>query len=130
MIRECMKYFLMQKYTIQILGQQLRIELASLCSEVTNSILQQQSPDALSEFSWGKLHDELDVTAPTFLSLLEMCTHTRRPRRNRMGVIGMCALLLLKYHFAKMSLVQRVVPLLLYAGHSGKQVSLHMVTII
>lgn len=121
-IRECIKDPLMHKYTIQILGRQLRIELASLCSEAANSILRKQSPDALYGFSWGKLHDELQARAPTFLSLLEMCTYTRKPRRNRMGVIGMCAALLLKYRFGKMSLVQRVVSLLLYAGHSGKQV--------
>ena len=93
-----------------------------MCSEAANSILWNQSAEALNEFSWGKLCDELEARAPTFFSLFEMCTHTRKPRCNRMGVIGMCAALLMKYRFAKMSLVQKVVSLLLYAGHSRKQV--------
>lgn len=122
-ICECMKISTMRKYIVQILGQKLRNELASLCSEDANSILREQSPDALTGFSWGKLHDELEARAPTFLSLLEMCTHTRKPRCNRMAVIGMCAVLLLKFRFVKMSLVQKVVSLILYADHSGKQVN-------
>ena len=126
-INECMKDPTMQKYIILILGGRLRRELASMCSEAANSILRQQSSDAICEFSWGKLHDELEARAPTFLSLIEMCTHTRKPRCNRMGVVGMCAVLLLKHRFAKMSLVQKVVSLLLYAGHSGKQAYMYMV---
>ena len=65
-------------------GGRLRRELASMCSEAANSILRQQSSDAICEFSWGKLHDELEARAPIFLSLIEMCTHTRKPRCNRM----------------------------------------------
>ena len=121
-VNECMKDSIMRKYIVQMVGQQLRSELVSMCSEAANSILRNQSAEVLSEFSWGKLYDELEARAPTFLSLFEMCTHTRKPRRNRMGVIGMCAVLIMKYRFAKMSLVQKIVSLLLYAGHSGKQV--------
>ena len=100
-INECMKDPTMQKYNILNLGGRLRRELASMCSEAANSILTQQSSDAICEFLWGKLHDELEARAPTFLSLIEMCTHTREPRCNRMGVVGMCAVLLLKHRFAK-----------------------------
>ena len=73
-------------------------------------------------FSWAKLHKELQANAPTLLSFLEMCTQTRKPRCNREGVMGMCTALLLKYRFPKMALVQRINSLLMYAGHSGKQV--------
>ena len=122
-IGECMKDSKMQMYTIQLIGQQLRNELTSLCSEAANSTLRNQSADALRGFTWGKLHDELAARAPTLLTLLELCTYTRKPR---MAVIGMCTVLLLKFRFHKMCLVQKIVSLLLYASHSGKQVKLNL----
>lgn len=82
----------MHLYIIQLIGQQSRNELTSLCSEAVNSILRYQSANALIEFTWGKLH-ELAARAPTSLSLLQMCTYTRKPHHNRKGVIGMCAVL-------------------------------------
>ena len=63
--------------------------------------------------------------APTLLALLEFCTYTRKPRVNRMAVLGMCVALLLKFSFHKMCLVQKIISLILYAGHSGKQVNKH-----
>ena len=33
-------------------------------------------------------------------------------------------MILLKFRFAKMSLVQKIVSLILYAGHAGKQVGI------
>ena len=121
-VSECMKDPKMKMYTIELMGRQLRNELISLCSNATNSTLQNQSADALREFTWGKLHSELEARAPTLLSLLQMCTHTRKPRHNRIAVIGMCVALLLKLRFHKMCLIQKILSLLLYAGHSGKQV--------
>ena len=97
-----------------------------MCSRAnTNSILCNQSSDALNTFTWGKLHDELAERAPLLLTLLEMCTHTRKPRINRQAVIGLCAVILLKFRFSKMSLVQKIVSLILYAGHAGKQVGIY-----
>ena len=109
----------MQKYTIQLIGRQLRNELTSQCSEAANSTLRSQSADALRGFTWGKLHDELAARTPTLLTLLELCTYTRKPC---LVIIGMCTVLLLKFRFHKVCLVQKIVSLLLYADHSDKQV--------
>lgn len=98
-ISQCMKDSKMQMYTIQMIGRQIRNELTSLCSEAANSTLCSQSANALTEFTWTKLHGELGARAPTLLSLLQLCTVTRKPRGNRMAVIGMCAVLLLKFRF-------------------------------
>ena len=117
-----MKDSKMQMYTIQLLGLTVRKEIATMCSDHVNSLLRDQSASALTGFMWGKLYDELTIHAPKLLALLECCTHTRKPRRNRMAVIGMCAALLLKFRFRRMSLVQKILSLILYAGHSGKQV--------
>ena len=78
-----------RKYIIQKVGVQLGKELATMCFDKTNSILRQQSMDSLDTFSWGKLYDEMEVITPLLISLLRACTYTRKPRRNRMVVVGM-----------------------------------------
>lgn len=122
-ISECMKDHRMKMYTIQLIGQTLRREMAALCSEHANSMLRDQTASALTGFTWGKLYDELTVQAPTMLALLESCTLTRKPRLNRTAIVGMCAALLLKFRFHKMCLVQKIISLIMYPGHSGKQVN-------
>jgi len=76
----------------------------------------------LLEFDWNNLKAELSVNAPIFLSILEACTPTIRPQTNSTAVIGLCAALILKHRFTKMCLLQKIISLILYAGHSDKQV--------
>jgi len=42
----------------------------------------------------------------------------------------MCAALMLKHRFTEMSLVQKIISLVLYAGHSDKQVGIKTLKII
>ncbi len=65
---------------------------------------------------------ELKQYAPMLLSILSSCTTTRSPRDNRDAVIGFVSSILLKFQFGKMNTVQKLVSLILYAGHFGKQV--------
>ena len=125
-ISECMKDSRMQ---MQLIGRTLRSEMAALCSNHAYSVLRDQTATALMEFTWGKLYDELTVQVPTLLALLESCTYTRKPRPNRTAIIGMCVALLLKFRFQKMCLVQKIISLILYSGHSGKQV-MHSVFVL
>lgn len=93
-----------------------------MCSDNASSILASQSESDMKTFRWEKLLSELSGKAPVFLSLLHSCTWIRIPNNNRDAVIGMCAAILLKYRYSKMSLVQRILSMILYAGHSGKEV--------
>ena len=52
-IKECMRDPVMQKYTVEIVGQHVQRELAVICSEATNSVLRRQSYNALCGFSWA-----------------------------------------------------------------------------
>lgn len=122
MVNECFKDPAMKKYLVEKVGRIARSELAAMCSEEVSSCLLKQSEDVYSTFIWERIHAELEVNTPVLLSIFQSCTHTRKPRVNRKAVIGMCAAILLKNRFSKMSLVQRIVSLILYAGHSGKQV--------
>ena len=99
---ECMKDPMTKQHLLTAIGNNLRAELSAMCSRAnTNSILCNQSSDALDKYTWGKLHDELAERAPLLRTLLEMCTHTRKPRINRQAVIGMCAVIHLKFRFCQ-----------------------------
>ena len=88
----------------------------------SESFLSSQSKDDLKEFQWERLHRELSLKAPVLLSILLDATRTRVPRLNLYIVIGTCVAILLKHHNPKASLLQKIVSLVLYAGHASKQV--------
>lgn len=94
-----------------------------MCSKDVNSILQQTSIHGLETFEWSILINELEMYAPTLMSILKGCTRTQHQRHNREGVIGICAAVLLKYRNYRMNLVQKMISTILHAGHSGKLVS-------
>ena len=93
-----------------------------MCSDKTNSVLRADPTIELKVFKWDTLLAELSQNAPVFLSLLHAATHTRRNRENKSAVIGLCAAVLIKHRFQKMNVVQKLISLILYAGHSGKKV--------
>lgn len=110
------------KYCLKKIGVMIRNEIKRLCSQAANSILSSQSLSDLNDFTWDKLHCELACNAPVLHTILQESTITETPRPNRKAVVGMCASLLLKHRCCKMSLVQKIMSLILYSGHSGKQV--------
>lgn len=93
------------------------------CSRNVQSILQNKDAKALKDFSWEKLTNELAANAPTLFHELQGCTITRAPRVNRDATIGMCAAILLRYRHNRMNLLQRILSLILHAGHSSKLVN-------
>ena len=96
-----------------------------LCSPVTKSILGTQCLSDLSDFTWKKLIDKLEIHTPVLLTILKDATSTRNEKPNREAIIGMCAALILKHRSFKMSLVLKIFALLLYSGHSGKRMVWH-----
>ena len=122
LVAELFKDPVSRQYMMKKMAVVMRHELKSMCSERVNSILSSQCSSHLRQFTWDKLLQELLLNAPVFLSVLLSLTQTRQPRLNRAAIIGMCSALLLKLRFSKMSTVQKLISLILYAGHSGKQV--------
>ena len=121
-VEECMHQPTLRKYVLKKGGVLLRRELTSMCSDATASVLRSKEISDLREFTWDKLIHELQRNSPILLNILESATLTCKPRANRDAVICMCAAILLKHRFAQMCLVQKIVSLILYAGHSGKKV--------
>ena len=124
-VRECIKDPTMFKYIINKISRILQSELRRMCAVEVNSVLKQQLPKNFSEFTWDILIKEAEVYAPVLLAILNACTTTKTPRSNRLGTIGMCIAILLKYRYDKMCLVQKILSLILYAGHSGKEVCMY-----
>ena len=124
MVSEVFKDTAAKKYVMKKIGILVRREIVQMCSDKTKSILSSQSMSDLKDFTWDKLLTELSANAPTLLSILQSCTHTRKTKPNHNAVIGMCCAIILKYHFSKMSMVQKIMSLILYAGNSGKQVDM------
>ena len=52
--------------------------------------------------------------------ILSSITKTKSERANQNAIIGMCATILLKHRYSKMSLVQKIISTILYAGHTSK----------
>lgn len=123
---ECLGDPATKEQLLKQLGIVIRNELKAMCKVSRSSILCSGSAEDLKNFTWDTLLNEADETAPVLSAILKECTHTKRLRSNRHAVIGMCLSILLKYRFEKMSLVQKIMTLILYAGHSGKQVSINV----
>lgn len=121
-VDECLKQDKTKKYLFKKLVQLLRQDIKKMCSGEVKSVFQNKSTEILGKFSWEMLVNELSANAPTLFEVLKGCTTTKKTRTNRAATIGMCAAIVLQFHYHRMSLVQRILSLILYAGHSAKLV--------
>ena len=96
-----------KKHVVVMLGKELASEVRSMASDGANSILQSLNTRHLKEFSWNLLMDELSKFASTDCS-----------------IVGLCASILINHQNQKMNLVQKINSLILYAGHTSKEVNL------
>ena len=96
-----------------------------MCSNKVKSVL--RSDKVLSkdlQFQWQMVVAELRIHAQTLLAILTESTCIPREKENRSTVIGFCVAILLKYRYSKMSVLQRIISVILYAGHTSKMVIL------
>lgn len=127
---DSMKNPCVRKHIIELVGTQIRKEIRVMTSDNAHSFLCSQSKADLKEFKWDRLHAELSDNAPTLLSILLAATKTRVPRPNAHIVVGTCVAILLKHCNPKMSLLQKIISLVLYAGHASKQVLLCFIQVV
>ena len=121
---ECVRDKMTRKHVIKALSQHIRKELKELCSRHIMSIQRSRDPGALKSFSWDAIVNEAAKYAPTLIELLTGCT-MKGPKTSKAAqkhMIGVCLSLLCKYRNPKMTLFQRMLSLILYAGHSAKKV--------
>ena len=126
------------KRTVPLIGKTMAREMKALCSVETKTILKRTDPSALEAFSWKMLLDSLQKTAPVTTTLLTNCLTSLRSSRSKKGprrtntdaIVGLCCGLLARARSQKLNLVQRLISVLLYGGHAGKQASSLSLSII
>ena len=109
----------------------IRRECAQVCSRNRgDSCLRVLSGTAqeLKDFRWRMLRRELKKKAPTLLRLLEVAASGRT--QFDPTIVGMVAALLLRGRNSQLCLLQSIVSVILYAGHTGKQVNILFETLL
>ncbi len=105
-------------------GQMLQNEVSSLCSSRAQSVIGRSPKNVLLDFrgTIDTLMVDMRTRAPTLLSLLKHASRTRRPRVGTNLIIAMIVSLLCKHRKSNVCQLQRIISLILYTGHSSKQV--------
>ena len=124
-IGDCFKDPTTRTYVIRKVQSIVHKELRSLCSNKINSVLRRAD---IRNFNWDELLNEVQFHAPVFFAIIQSCVHTTSPRENRKPIIGLCTAVLLKQKFHKMCLIQKLISIVLYAGHAGKEVYSSLLT--
>ncbi len=120
---QCLRDQLCRKYITAGVAKLVRLEVATMCSDRFDSILHKYSVDDLQSFNWEMVITEMKASAPTLLHILQLATRKKREDRNKQKmVIGVCLCILCKFRRPTANILQKIVSLILYAGHSSKQV--------
>ena len=121
--KQCMEDPVTKRHLFDLVGLSLRREMKVMVSDSTNSLLKSQEVERMKSFSWASVLDELTNNTPTLLFFLHECTNTKKNHPNTLAIIGACAAILLKHRLNRMSVFQKMVSIVLYAGHTSKQVT-------
>lgn len=119
---QCAQNACTRKAMIKTVSCILSREIAGICSDKHHSVVRSKSIEVLSSFDCKEIIDELCSHAPTLLSLLRACLKTKAPRSNEDLILAVISGIILKHRRPSCSLIQQVISLILYAGHSAKQV--------
>ena len=110
------------------IAQTAHAEIKVMCSSKVHSVLQQHSNEAFKIIQLGDIFmAEIKENAPVLYHIMLACTKTKQPRSNRKGVIGMCLAMLLKFRYNHMDVIHKVIAMIMYAGHCGKQVLIYLI---
>ena len=121
--RRCLENDDIRKCIISGVSRMLRKEIATLCSNLVQSVLRDKSNDGLKSFQWKCLLDELQTHAPMLLEILKSCTKVRRPQ---LAVIRVITAILCRNRRNSASLIQRLISVILYSGYASKMVSISL----
>lgn len=119
---EALKDESIKRHILKNICMELAEEIRNMASDKVQSTLQSQKVNDVKEFRWDTLLTELTKHAPVLKTILKAATKSRKPRVNTDAVIGMFAAILLCHRNSKMNLVQKIISLILYCGHTSKQV--------
>ena len=105
------------------IGKIIKFEVKTLCCDRVNSVQRSASNEDITHFPWKKVMDEAIEHCPMLLSFLFASTATKAVRLNQLHFICTIVCMLSKFHYNRMSLFQKVISAILYAGHAGTVVN-------
>lgn len=119
-----------RKHVVAAVCKIVKNEIKQLCSRHTRSVQRSHDANKLKGFNWDSIINEATEHAPNLMQILMECTRTTKKHSNEVqkSIVGLCISLLCKHRNPQMTLFQRIVSLILYAGHSAKQVSIAIIT--
>ena len=124
-IKQCFRDAKLHSIVVKNMCKLLRQEIRGLCSLKSNpnSVLRYSSNSLLPLFSWTKLITEMAEHFPVLLQLLTALTSFTKTRKEYPHcIIGMCTAILCKYRCSNTSPIQKMISVLMYSGHTCKQV--------
>ena len=101
------------------IGSVLKEEIKRMCAHKTRSKFRAGSFNTIQNFKWIELLDDLKMHTPILFNILHACTDTKF---NSGATICVCAGILFKFHFSHVNLIQKMISVILHAGHCGKKV--------
>lgn len=117
-----------ERYRQQIVShiqRQISAEAKLLCSTSNACSLRGKTADSLTAIDWEELYNELSRRAPVLFSALGAVLRTRSISQPGQKIaVCISASVLLFRRNRNVSLIQRATAMILYAGHSSKNVSL------
>lgn len=112
-------------WIVKGVGKVLLFELKHLCSIKVNSVLRRKDNESIKRFPWEIIVNEVAKNCPTLTALLLSCTTTRKSTLiNQKFIVVVIVSILSKFRCSAMSLFQKMVSMILYAGHAGNKVQL------
>lgn len=120
--KECLKNECSRNHTLNILCSSIYKEVKSIASTKVQSTLLYQSKQSITDFDWKQVEREMATRCPLLLKILTAATRTRSERANRTTTIVMCLAMIVKHRNPNVNLLQKIISLILYAGHCSKQV--------
>jgi hypothetical protein len=104
-------------------GQSIGKEVVSLCSDKVASSFGKSKVSDLMCIDWGKMIEEVKVHAPCWSSMILSCFRTLNKNKRSDPLVLMIVSLLCNFRKRSMNVIQKVISIILYAGHCSKKVS-------
>ena len=107
----------MQKFAAHYISKFIQKELKFMCSNQLKSMLRDHSKLALANFSWDSILLELEKRCPLLFTVLRNCIPISSNH-----LLCVIFSILLKGCNSHVNLMQFIVSILMYTGHTGKLV--------
>ena len=130
--RQVMKDKRIRLKIVEIMGTDAGKEMKKLCSKKVNSILCKRDFSSIQSFDIPAVIKEMEEYAPSVLTILRGCLLGRKPSKHKKLksrivdvdlLVSVCCALLLRGRSQRMNLLQRIISIVLYCGHTSKRVS-------